>query len=114
MRVELATKVTIRDVDLGLVNEADDLDVGRRAHELHAGEGTLGNETRAWGEVRIRTCEKRAEALPRPGFVHHATSSPSVSAIMEFGSDGAQRQKSEDKGVRLSGFNGVCTHHRGS
>ena len=33
---------------------------------------------------------------PFPGFVHHATSSPSVSAIRELGSGGAQRQKSKE------------------
>lgn len=32
--------------------------------------------------------------VPRPGLVHQATSSPSVSAMRELGLDGAQRQKS--------------------
>jgi hypothetical protein len=45
--------------------------------------------------------------VPRPGFVHHATSSPSVSAIMEFGFAGAHRQKSArgqvNKGERTLG-----------
>jgi hypothetical protein len=41
--------------------------------------------------------------VPRPGFVHQATSSPSVSAMVESGFGGAQRQKSmigESKQVR--------------
>ena len=32
--------------------------------------------------------------VPRPGLVHHATDSPSVSPIRELGSGGPQRQKS--------------------
>ena len=32
--------------------------------------------------------------VPRPGLVHQATSSPSVSAMIELGFAGAQRQKS--------------------
>ena len=32
--------------------------------------------------------------VPRPGLVHHATSLPSVSAMVESGLGGAQRQKS--------------------
>ena len=47
VRVELTTVVTVLDVDLGLVNEADDLDVGGGAHELDTGEGTLGDEAGA-------------------------------------------------------------------
>ena len=41
--------------------------------------------------------------VPRPGLVHHATSSPSVSAMVESGLGGAQRQKSSGRacaGVR--------------
>ena len=47
MRVELTTVVALLDVDLGLVNKADDLNVGGGAHELDTGEGTLGNEAGA-------------------------------------------------------------------
>lgn len=45
--------------------------------------------------------------MPRPGFVHHATSSPSVSAIVEFAFEGAHRQKSDHTKMRLSGLIGV-------
>ena len=36
--------------------------------------------------------------VPRPGLVHHATSSPSVSAIVESGFGGPQIQKSDEIG----------------
>ena len=47
MGVELASKVSSLNVDLGLVNETDDLDVVRRAHELNTLQGTLWDDTGA-------------------------------------------------------------------
>ena len=47
MRVELTTVVTVGDVDLGLVDEANNLDVRRGAHELHTRERALGDEASA-------------------------------------------------------------------
>ena len=44
--VHFAAEVALEDVDLGLVDESDDLDVVGRLHELHASERTLGDETR--------------------------------------------------------------------
>ena len=44
MRVELTTEIAISDIDLGLIDEADDLDVVGRAHELDALEGTLWDD----------------------------------------------------------------------
>ena len=45
--VELAAGVAVEDVDLGLVDEADDLEVAGGLHELHAGDGALGDEAGA-------------------------------------------------------------------
>ena len=46
MRVELASIVTGRDVDLGEVTLARDLDVVRGLHKVDTGEGAIGNKTR--------------------------------------------------------------------
>lgn len=47
MGIELTAEITLLDVDLGLVHEADDLDVVGGTHELHALESTFGDKTRA-------------------------------------------------------------------
>lgn len=47
MRVELAAKIAGLDVDEALVDEADDLDVVGRAHELDSPERARRDETRA-------------------------------------------------------------------
>lgn len=47
VRVKLTTRVVGLQVEHRLVNERDDLEVGRCAEELNAGDGTGGNETRA-------------------------------------------------------------------
>jgi len=45
MRIHLATKVGCRDVKLGLVDEADDLDIIRSLRELDAMKSASGDET---------------------------------------------------------------------
>ena len=45
MGVKLTTEVVGGQVELGLVEEGNDLEVRRGLQELHAGDGTLGNET---------------------------------------------------------------------
>jgi len=47
VRVEFSSKVIGLDVDEGLVNETDDLDVVWGLHKLNTLEGTSGDETRA-------------------------------------------------------------------
>jgi len=47
VRVHLSSTVICLEVDLGLVNVADDLDVVRGLHELDTGESASGNETSA-------------------------------------------------------------------
>lgn len=45
VRVHLSSKVLRCNVDLGLVDEADNLDVIGGAHELHTLEGVVGDQT---------------------------------------------------------------------
>lgn len=45
MRIQLAAKVPILDVDIRLLDEADDLDVIGGADVLHACEGAFGDKT---------------------------------------------------------------------
>lgn len=45
MRIHLATIVSYLDIDLRLVDESDDLNVGGSFHELYALECTCGDET---------------------------------------------------------------------
>lgn len=45
MGVEFTTEVPIRNVDLSLVHEANDLNVVGRAGKLHAFQGVRGNQT---------------------------------------------------------------------
>jgi hypothetical protein len=45
--VHLSSPVTLENVDLGLVDEADSLDVGLGLDPLNTGQGVGGNETRA-------------------------------------------------------------------
>lgn len=45
MRVKLSASVVGSHVQLGLVKERNDLEVGGGLEELDTGDGTLGNET---------------------------------------------------------------------
>jgi len=47
MGVELSSKVISREVDVGLVDKTDDLDVVWGLHELNTLKGTSGDETSA-------------------------------------------------------------------
>ena len=52
VRVQLAAKVVGGEVQLRLVEEGNDLEVRRGDKELHAGDGTRGNETGAAAGLR--------------------------------------------------------------
>lgn len=47
MRVKLSSRIPVLNVDLGLVNKTDDLNVVRSSHELDAFEGASWDETGA-------------------------------------------------------------------
>ena len=101
---------------MGLVDEASDDGVAR-GHEAALSAIRAAWATDNWTLRRISLRTKPAthplsapagmDRVPRPGLVHHATSSPSldgqrrnearthVSAMVEFDCGGAQRQKSE-------------------
>ena len=103
-------------VDLSLVDEAGDDGVAR-GHEaaLSALRAAWATDNWTLRRISLRTMPAThplsapagMDRVPRPGLVHHATSSPSlggqrrkeaktcVSAMVELGCGGAQRQKSE-------------------